>query len=421
MPVTTPDTASHMYDEWHQRVYNRFGAITYSFDSAPVTSTVHHFGSLTRNSNPSWKNQIEHGSNASTYYNRAEWSHIFSADCNYMIGSGLPGDSSWDRTTGRSIWDGGLTGTDAQGLTAIRHTTDMVVADQALSRLKSRLTAASGASKSMAPLAEISDLHRSIRGSIEATTTLFKSLLEIKRTKGRSAFTYASRAWLTWNFGIQPMIRDTQAALQAINDFKCRDDLSERMYGSAQTSGQYKFTMGAHINYMEFPVQATYVLSYRYVGAFDFALQSSNDYSVYDHLGLNARGIIPAVYELMPYSWALDYFMNIGNFLDDLFVIPSGSTKYLVQDRLYRAHFVITSKLATGTNPAIKLLKNSCRPGEAEYFQFERTPLASLPRIGLRFKTVDEIGSYGLTKMLNLSSILGKDAPELAHMRMPRG
>jgi hypothetical protein len=361
-----------------------------------------HTGFVTGTSNPSWKNLVEKSQNASSAYQRQEWSYIFSANANYTWQWGNPGDSSWGRTSGQQ----------AQSLldsSAILHTTDLSVQDLALLRLKRKLSTATGSANMLPPLVEIGDLHRTIKGSVEVMTTLLKTLIDIKRTRGRSAYRYVSKAWLTWNFGMQPLISDTKSLLHAIDEYKHRSDNSVRLSGSASTNGQYTFNKGASYDYLEFPSIVSWTLSYRYVGAFDLFLESANDYSIWNHLGLDFASVPSAAWELMAYSWALDYFANIGTYLEDLWSSPPGTLKYLVCDRRYQAHFITVAKPKLPAPTFVVRLTQ--KPGEAHYFDFERTLLSVLPHIGLRYKTQDEIGKNSLSKLSNLFAIVGK-SPE---------
>jgi len=126
---------------------------------------------------------------------------------------------------------------------------------------------------------------------------------------------------------------------------------------------------------------------------------------------------LPAVgWELMPYSWAIDYFTNIGQYLDDTFILPSGSTKYLFMNRLFKAVITETLSLKANDTSGKYDLKPISSPGVFTYTEFERAKLGSLPRIGLRIKTADEVASHAVTKVLNLAALLGsKHKPRLMH------
>jgi hypothetical protein len=169
--------------------------------------------------------------------------------------------------------------------------------------------------------------------------------------------------------------------------------------------------MGVAFDNLSFPCICSYELSYRYVRAFDLLLQSCNDYSLYQQLGLTGPDVFATAYELIPYSWALDYFVNIGQFLDDTFSSPPGNLRYLVLDRRYHVHILIGAKFVLPASSYV--VRQTQKPGEADYFEFERSPTTVMPHTSLRLRTVDEMGKYGLSKLANLFSILGKDAPEL--------
>jgi hypothetical protein len=285
--------------------------------------------------------------------------------------------------------------------------TDASLETLALTRLKRKLKKQITSFDSLVPLAEIRDLRTTVKGLAELTTSLVKTLIDIKRTRGRSAFQYASKAWLTYGFGLRPMIADANALCKSIAAYLERSDRSVRLVGSATkdwlSTGANNFVtsnvLGGYNNRWSFH----HVLSYRYIGLFDLPLKSSNNYGATDHFGFTFPDVLPALWEAAAFSWVVDYFTNVGEFLEDRFTSPPGDTVYVLKNRRYTV---------TGTAKAFhtphKGLLSFGGDMVIDHFQFERNPLGTqLPHIGLRVRTVDEIGIFGVGKLLNLVSILG--------------
>lgn len=153
-------------------------------------------------------------------------------------------------------------------------------------------------------------------------------------------------------------------------------------------------------------------MRYEFTGAFDFSFMNANSYTLREHLGLSdfLTKAPSTAWELMPFSWMIDYFTTVGDYLSDTFEIPSGVLKYLTESRTclnlfedmvrpegkpYGAGFV---------NHSVQYF--SFRPASVTYVNFERTVLATLPHRVLRFKTKDEVGINAVTRLLNLASLI---------------
>lgn len=284
---------------------------------------------------------------------------------------------------------------------------DPGLSDLALKRLKRRLSSASGAMNSVIPAAELKDLRETIHGSIDLTFSLLKTLITIKRSKGKSALKYASKAWLTYNFGISPLISDTKNILESIAAYLLRNDHTCRLTATASkqwvtsTSDNYILNGYSEVHWRH---TINHLLSYKYIGAFELLLESANNYSIADHLGLKLPSLIPTAWELVPFTWVLDYFGTVGDFLDDTFCSPPGNTKFLVLCRRYTAD--IDTQLWHVPTSGAKLLYQTTAHTKAKFFEFQRSVLSSLPHLAIRIRSRDEIGIYGVSKLLNLASVL---------------
>lgn len=153
--------------------------------------------------------------------------------------------------------------------------------------------------------------------------------------------------------------------------------------------------------------QIVHTLSYRITAGFDLKLLSGNNYSMEEHLGLDLKLVPVTLYELTAFSWMLDYFVNIGAYLEDLFYVPPGTTKYVSVMRRYEAtcnEQMFSRSISSNTKCGLA----KSQMGNWTFFDAERTGLSSLPSTGLRFKMQDEQGFYAVTKLLNMLSILRK-------------
>lgn len=347
--------------------------------------------------NKDWRTKVAKHLDAGSLYTRYEY------QVKPLIWSG----TSVDRHTGvpvRNYSFGALT-----GQLNLQDTSDDVLKDIALSRLKKKLSSSIGDVSLLPPLAESREIHGLIHDINGFTKDMLQALLAVKQTKGKSILKQAGKIWLFFNFGVNPLVSDLAKAANSINDYVNRSDHRQRLTGSA--SKKWSTT----ISTSSFPIATTTVLlaikssgkhqlSYRYKGAASLNLRSDASYGVADHLGLTWEQLPSALWELTPYSWVVDYFSTVGAWLDDVFYALPGKLDYLCLNRRYMNETTFTPTQTFGwplTTSAIHY-KN----GYSKFFSFSREILTTLPTRQLRVRSFDEIGKYGLSKVLNLASVL---------------
>lgn len=353
--------------------------------------------------NRDWQTEIARGVSASTSYTRKGFVDV--------VLPFLSGNSRWTSPLNR-IDCFGTAVHMGNGYSLIYIGDDAATRDLALTRLKRKLQSHSGRKDLIVPIAELRDLRRTIVGTAKLTTKAVQDLVRIrkKRNKVRDAYKWASDAWLTFNFGVKPLLNDIQDISASIQDYLNRSDHTARLTGTAEKIWTSSITQKAQTGLYGCPIRtdsfAKHTLSYRYTGGFDFQVDSANNYGLGDHFGLGLGELVPASWELVPYSWIMDYFGTVGAYLDDTFSVPAGDLKYLVLNRRYTMETSVRGHYYENPPNSTKLVRGTFRHGGYKYFSFSRTPLTTLPRIGLRFRSFDEVGQHAVTKLLNLTALL---------------
>jgi len=353
----------------------------------------------TTNRNPSYRIQIAKQQDAGTLYavNKQKIENrIASSDAKCYAGVNL----------GMSEITKVMTPTD---ILSDYPSSDSGLSDLALTRLKRKLSKRVGGAEALVPVVEAKELHGLFRQATTMTTTLVTTLIDIKRTKGTSALKYASTAWLAYGFGIRPLVDDIGNVIDAIGNYFNRANTGIRESASAKRDWFTASTPSNTVTLCAGPQcwQHTvyhHELSYRWYCGGSAVVSSANDYTLAKHLGFDfQRDLIPAFWELIPYSWVVDYFVTVGDFIDDLFQVLPGT--------MYYAGFTKRYKCKMYTTLTWKVPRNwtaSVTNGEStgERFEFQRVPTGTiLPHIGLRIRSMDEIGKFGVGKLLNLASV----------------
>jgi len=352
------------------------------------------------NSDPDWRVKLARRSDATNNYSRKEWLRMHS----YLVHC-----TSRTITPSYRVYGESHSSHFGGGYALKFSGEDTALRDEALRRIKNRLNGHYGKTDAIVPTVELRELRKTISGTGKMATDLLHSLISIRKTHGASAVKYASEAWLNFSFGVKPLVNDIATIALSIQDYLDRKDHTAKIAGTASkdwfSSLKETGEPSAYGVSISTATTAHHKLSYRYIGGFDIAVEAANNYGISDHLGLEFESLPSVAWELIPYSWVVDYFTNVGAFFDDTFVVPSGATKFLMLDRRYTMNLQIIPRLVPSVGTDVTS-QSIFEQGNGFYFEFSRTRLGALPRIGLHFRSLDATGGYAINKLLNLASVL---------------
>lgn len=377
-------------------------------DSTPVKQKVVRqdvigtgFVKQTRNSNPSYKVQIAQRRDASTYFSRDFFDYqIGIAQCNVVVKQ--PGFADV-----KSSYATRYSGLIPSSFPTSHQATD----DRALAKIKRKIQMHTGDFNALVPMAQVRELRSTVTAAANLSSGLLQTLIQIRKTKGRSAFKYASEAWLTYGFGLAPLVSDAKDICDSIQAYLLRQDHSSVLTGSESTDwvdSHNDLSFGDTADTVKFRDKGNvkYTYSCRYKGGFNFDLRSAVDYGALDHFNFKLPALIPTAWELVPFSWVADYFGTVGAFLDDCFTGSPVNPIYLNRTRklVAEGYNQITFEKSYRGTVFLVNIPSKCK---WRYTWYERTPLQVLPRRSLRFYTADEVGKNSLNKLSNLAAILG--------------
>lgn len=347
-------------------------------------------------SNPNYKMQIAKGVNASTSYSRTSRNI---RPGSFTIVSHSPSYKE-ERCTYSIAANSGL-------YSPFSFPGKDVIGD-AGSRLTRKLRENVGSTNQLTNLAELRELPKTVAGLTGSAIGLVRSVLTSKK-QGKSLKQYASDQWLSWSFGVLPTLGAIDDLVESIQKYKDRKDHSIREYGVSEDSALTRLTYnggGTSTHSCTVIVRNELNMSCKITAGYRYDLLSSNDYTLAKHLGFDISSVIPTAYELLPFSWLVDYFTTAGNVIEDTFWVNPGKQIYLCQSTRFRIH-TETEAVVRRLSPTGVLDFFTSKPFTCESIQFARTPLATVPRSPFRVKTSAEIAHNAVTKLLNLTSILG--------------
>lgn len=354
--------------------------------------------------NPNWKKQVMAKANATTGYMKT---------VAYYRGGSVSGSTKYTyRRWGCDFnFDGKFSqrGSYYDPFTYVSDGQDSELYDQCIAGLKRKISSHSNQTNVLIPIAEITDLRKTLTSVTNSASGLVTALLEIKRTKGKSAADYASEKWLTWSFGIAPTISEINSICASVHSYMTGRKHNVVFKSSVRKQWFETHEMGnvglAYGLNQRHNIRHANKLSYQLIAGLNVDIQSGNNYGLGPQFGLDFGSIVPAVWELTPYSWVVDYFTTAGDYFEDTFVAEPQGVIYVVSNSKYECDVVIDAEpVSVGPD---YIYSFSQTPVKAYYMKFTRANLGlSLPSRSLRFKSADEIGRNGVTRLLNLTSLL---------------
>lgn len=308
--------------------------------------------------------------------------------------------------------------------------------DRAVKSVKNKLNDKAGRMQLLVPIAEVRDMHRTYQSMANLTISFLNSVVTSKKRFLRnprqavSNFTrWISDAWLTYSFGVSPTMGDFEQLCESITKRLDSKKHIREVGGCSLT----RFTSGKQQFYVvgDFPAGANYcnrvdvnwTVVYKMLYLFtagrvvDFS-SSTGMSSMNTQFQTNIQEVIPAAYELFPFSWLLDYFTSAGDVINDVFESPYGTTLYNYETRVSEWSIIGSSSPIYGSKFDGSVSATSQLAGSGK--DIRRIKLANLPHQSLRIKTFDEISAHADKKLKNLFAIAAPSAVKGWADRRPR-
>lgn len=321
---------------------------------------------------PNYKSKIAAGQQAATPYRREATKYLERGDgyllATYKDAYGRPG-AYIDSVTGNACSAGPTLDVPAKWNTAKAEAV-------ALSKIYKKIESELSHLNSAAVVAEFADVVRQFGSPFSAMVSLHhrhlnRLYLEKRRLSGSTSFKrvklleIAAQTWLEMSFGLLPLINDTKQIAEAIR--RWQDEAEEEvlqklrsriMSRAAADEVELIVQPVTNLNDQIFSsLQRTRKTSWnarcQYVVGLQGSLETaygSNDRLI-EILGFKPGDFIPAAWEVVPWSWLVDYFTNIQEILQ-AGVTSTARVSWIVKTITRRAEYYETirptGKLSTG-------------------------------------------------------------------------
>lgn len=169
----------------------------------------------------------------------------------------------------------------------------------------------------------------------KADNNLFESVAEYKQTLSMlrrpqdSLFRYLNKngekirklspesAWLAYRYGVRPFIKDVQGIIEGLGKTVGNKRSTTRAKGSIQrseiTSANYNIGNPVVLKIQKQTIES---IEYRATSLDEYVADTASN------IGFTAKGLLTLPWELVPYSFVADWFVNVGDFLNALAPAP---------------------------------------------------------------------------------------------------
>lgn len=281
---------------------------------------------------PGWRQRIARGMSATTLF--------VGTDIKLQHTPGFCVTKRWCNAVGAKSWSeetlsGNLSGTDVSVPAAPVTTIDPTANAQALATFVKRARERQGAFRGSNFAVELRQtlgmLRRpaqALRRGIDAWSSTAsrvarraagtRSLDNLSSRQRRNVARALSGSWLETSFGWLPLASDISDANKALRGFADRESQS-RVSATSTSEGIPSIAIageGWRNVEIRTEVHTKTELSVRYYGAVKVRAEGPFMGAVAENFGFRIRDFVPALWEAIPYSFLVDYFVNIGEVLD---------------------------------------------------------------------------------------------------------
>lgn len=358
---------------------------------------------------PGWKTLVKNGKNATTPYTNTVLSYKVSSIPSVRSNStrghhgyreGL--DMDIDGTYPYRVFPSGF-GSDAyvNALTKARES------------FYQNARSAQHKAQALVPIVEFRDFGRTV-GTISDKTKLVAQALKqrsIKMSK-RDFISHAADVWLTWSFGIKPMIKDAEDIANSLARSKWGAQPPQlsvigkgaEEYNSHESyEGPYGWWGGAAQmkTFSRDTISAKVKIYHSFPPSWFDPSKSFGDTA--ENLGFSLGEVPSAAWELLSYSWLIDYFSNIQRVLDAFAMqVPPPNWGYVNYKGVATRRYYSNGEMTPGDNTTVVQGLDV----ETQRVEFIRDCSSHVPIPFFRIKDLDEISAYAGNKLANLLAVL---------------
>lgn len=171
-------------------------------------------------------------------------------------------------------------------------------------------------------------------------TRQYQRRADIARSRGENLDGFASKTWLEYTYGWMPLISDVYSQAENLATL-----LTEHQYIVREVKGSAKYDQGDVTRTILNESYAKVTKTYRVITRTRFTIRYKiEETSVANVFGLSNPALV--AWELLPFSFVVDWFLPIGNFIEGL--TAYNGLSFHSGTEVQKVHY---ASIATGINP----------------------------------------------------------------------
>lgn len=213
-----------------------------------------------------------------------------------------------------------------------------------------------------------------------------------------------SSAYLIFRYGVMPLVKDVTGIIQGLEKKVGNMRVTTRASGSISQSGYVNKSFNAGAFVFNYGIQTSDSLVVRAMSLDEYFVSKTQN------IGFASKGLVTLPWELIPYSFVFDWFVNLGDYIKALVPLPSLKnlgmclTTYRARQSLYQSE----SCTAAGGYTMLLNPSGSCF---SSVVQKSRTP-SLVPKVivksDFRFDSAVRTADAVALIVQRMSSIFGK-------------
>lgn len=195
----------------------------------------------------------------------------------------------------------------------------------------------------------LSMLRHPFRKATDYATRMVASRNRLMKRKSMTLLKATGQTWLEYRYGWRPLIQDTHEVVRQATKLRAASDRRFQVArGGASSERSITLSIDTKIYSDAYAVVGTRTLTEKVranAGVMFSTRPSSIGERVSSALGLGARDVLPTAWELVPFSFVADWFVNIGDWLEAI----SPRSDISVRSSWCTVVTELTSSMAGGT------------------------------------------------------------------------